>query len=114
MVHRCDKGASTLAAQGDLAFAVLHWLNRIFGWQVAFGFRNIPESLCDGFKRCVGIETACDDQYGIVRLIVLLIESAQLADVKHFDIRALAYGVVSVVVQQTGRTTCREKRGKAC
>src|SRR3546814_1284230 len=71
---------------------------------------DVCSSDLDGFKRCVGIETACDHQYGIFRLIVFLIESAQLADDHTFDIRARAYGVMTVVVplEAIGRASCRD------
>ncbi len=91
------------AAQHHLPLAVLHRFAGVQIRQHAFRFGDRAEILGDQRERLVGIESAGDDQDGVVGLIVGAIESLQVADVDALDVGARAYRGLAVVVPIVGR-----------
>jgi hypothetical protein len=86
------------APQRGRAFAILDGFLRIDAGQRARRFGNGAEVFRDQRERRVRLELAGDDQHGIVRLVIQLVERLQAADVDVLDVRARADRHVPVVV----------------
>ncbi len=91
-------GRATAASHGDAALAVLHRVDGVKRRQHAPGLGNGAEALLDPSQGLSGIELAADDQRGVVRLVVQLVEGLQALDADVLDVSPRTDGVFAVVV----------------
>ena len=97
-----DRRPFTHAPQRDVALAVLRRLGRIIRIQLALRPRDFAQRPGNHGERRRFVEAPGDRQNGIVRLVVLPIESRQPVDWHVFDIGARADGRFAVVVPKVG------------
>lgn len=90
------------AAQRHRALAVLDRLHGVFGRQGALGLGQLAQRGLDIGQGRLRIELARDDQHGVVGLVILVVEGAQLRDVHVLDVAARADGALAVVVPLVG------------
>src|SRR5262245_43372376 len=104
MVHYSNSADLAHAPQRDESLAVLF---RFLG----VGRLALPLRARDGAKVCVDecqcsglIELPGDDDYGVVRLVVLAVTGLQVFDGHAVDVTAVAEGGLAVVVPGIGRS----------
>ncbi len=87
-----------LAPDDEVALAVLGRLHGPERWQDALRLGDATESVGDASQGDIGIEFAGNQQDGVVRLVVHVVEALQVLDADIFDIAAVADRRAAVAV----------------
>ena len=98
MVSNANKTDIADAPQGDQAFSILRWFFRVGAIELAFGSRNLTEVLFNMFQCGRFFKLACNDDHGVVRLVVPPVKSAQLGKRDTFDIAPVPNRRFAIVV----------------
>ncbi len=92
----------TLAAHGEIAFAILRRFDGPERRQHALGLRDRAEGLADPGQRLRRIEFASHQQHRVIGLVVGMVEGLQVLDADVLDVAAVADGGTAVGMPVVG------------